>query len=272
MDTYYLFVDESGTMPVRDSDGPFVGAAVGSRSPITLSRDPRWNQQFLVNALTAAQASPWLCQVVPIEGYGEAVTRKYSQMNTMARARRLVTGRHEYFPDGGYSTGNLVWGHCLGQTIGPLLNAEVFRAPLTAVEIVFDRKTFTPGVRRMIVDTCREIPQRLREILNRNRDMAPEKMDLALANLQFTGQTVTVRWSDDPVTVAVHGGLRLAHWLAKHHLRHLRKPQRPSIHDLLAAAGWKDRITDVTEFVTMPLPEESLEAWRRDTGLPVPKA
>lgn len=272
MGTYYLYADESGTMPAKETDGPFVGAIVGARSPITLRRDPRWNQQLLIDAIKAADASPWLCEVVPAPGYGEAVSTKYSQMNTMARARRLVTGRHEYFPDGGFSPANLIWGHCLTQTISPLLVSEIFRAPVTAVEVVFDQKTLATGERSMFVDKCGDLPERLREILVRGRELAPAKMDLGLANLQFTRATLRIRWSDDPTVQGAEHGLRLAHWLAKHHLRHLRKPQRPSIHDLMAAAGWKDRVTDVTQFVTMPPPEESLAVWKRDTGLPVPEA
>jgi len=267
---FFIYADESGTMPLDDHDKPFVGAVVGAAHPILAGGDLMLSQQRLIGHLRTEQTTPSVCHVIPHAGFGELVRTKFSKMNTMARARRLVTRQHAYLPADGFSARNLIWGHCVTQAVGQILRAHVFTSPVSSLEIVLDEKTLAAGERDLFTDECRKIPERLLDALNRLRHFDPSKIDLALAHMRLTPATVKVRWSDDPTVSGAEHGLRLADRLAWHHRKHLLKPTKPSFHEVLAEAGWPGDVIDVTPLVTMPLHPEAIEEWKRDTGLPEP--
>ena len=270
MNTLYIYADECGGIPLDDSSEPFVGAAVSAIQPITGALALRFDVPLLVRHLARTSAAPFLAHVKPFPGYGAQVSAKFDKMDTMARARKLVTGVHEYLPSGGVAVRNNIWVHCVTQAVGQALVMHSFRGPIDRVVVTFDQKTLAPESRRMVIDKCREIPQRITESAAKFHALNPRQVESVLSNVQVAPDDMVIQWSDEPGTTGTEDGLHLADRLAWHYQKHLQSPTQPSFLDALAQAGHKDITYDVTQIMIRPIDRDSIETWKRDTGLPEP--
>jgi hypothetical protein len=272
VNTLYVYADECGTMPIDDHGDPFVGATVSALQPISGVRGLRFGRVQLLAQMTRNAATPFLAHVQPFSGYGQQMAAKFGKMDTMARARRLVRRTHEYLPRGGIAVRNMVWGHCVTQAVAQAFATYAFRAPISRLEVTFDQKTLAPENRRMVIDKCREIPQRARDSAEKFRALNERQVDDFLSNVQVAQSDVVIQWSDEPGAAGTEDGLLLADRLAWHYQKHLLRPTTPSFTELLAQAGHTGITIDVTPLLLAPIDRESIDKWKRDTGLPEPEA
>ncbi len=270
MNTLYIYAEECGTMPLDDSGQPFVGAAVAAPQPISGTLDLRFDVPRLIRYLAKNSASPFLAHVKPFPGYGAHVSAKFAKMDTMAKERRRVTGIHEYLPADGVAIRNNIWVHCVTQAAGQALARHAFRDPIDRVVLTFDQKSLAPESRRMVIDECRKIPQRIRETAAKYLPLKPYQVASVLGNVRVAPADMVIQWSDEPGAAGTEDGLHLADRLAWHYQKHLQKPTQPTFLDALEQAGHKDITYDVTPAVISPIDRESIEKWKRDTGLPEP--
>lgn len=247
-----IFGDESGTMPEDDGDRPFCVAALATVAQPPLVQARSGHRGDVLRACASVGCVPQVVYVRATPGYGRKLRAKTSKMSTMARASRLMTGSHEYFPDQGYSSRNMVWirsvALCVARAVMRVLNPDT----IEEVEVVLDRKTMTGRERALFTD----------RLSSQSRDIFRDS--------QKTYE-VQIRWSDDPDASPFQSGLFLAH----HVSRLARRALEAGTEEVLAqdlGLGQLEVFYDATHDVIAPLPRWSIEKWKKRTGLPEPSA
>jgi hypothetical protein len=274
LNTLYVYVDECGLPPLDDHDKPYVAAAASALQPVSDTRSLRFDVDLLLGHMARNHATAFLAHVSPFPGYGQRVAAKFGKMDTMAKARKLVTGVHEYLPAGGLRVRNTLYSHCISQAVGQALTKHAFRGAIERLVVTFDQMTLAPENRRMVIDECRKVPRRLADVAASYRTVDHrhvEQLEGLLNNLQITPTDIVIQWSDEPGAAGTADGLHLADRLAWHYRKHLEKPTNPtSFLDHLSGAGHTDITFDVTPVVVTPIDRDSIDRWERDTGLPEP--
>jgi len=264
----FLFCDESGTMPVRDRDGPFCAATIATtgRPPTLTKRSGHIGA--LAKAFSDLKCVPYVVFVRPRTGYGDMLSRKTSKMNTMARATRLMTGTNAYFPDYGHNMGNMVWIRCMALSLVNAVLRTGTPEAIRAVCVILDSKSMAEPSRQLFVDRVRSMAE----------DMSVPRAEVELGNrssvnlreqIRFRREDVSVSWSDEAPSPEFKDGLFLAHRLSG-----LAKAALESVKEAKLAQDLstlpKDLFYDATPDVVRPLSRAAVQRWKNRTGLPEP--
>jgi hypothetical protein len=270
MTTLSIFGDESGTLPLHEEDGAFVCATVATQGRPRRLEERSKNYRWLIEKLQQYSAHPFVAYIRPLPGYGLAVKSKLEKMDTMARSKKLLTGKHTYLPLGGIRFRNFVWMHCMLQAITQSFLSGLFRGSIDALEIVLDQKTLAPENRQLLIDLLRRSPALAQETLIRRLMLDADAVEGYLSNIKVDPSRISVSWSDDPGASGAQAGLQLAHYLAWHYRRDLEGLNKTHLEDELVNAGFRRFARDITEFVITPINRRSIENWKLATGLPEP--
>lgn len=264
----WIYGDESGTMPASDRDAPFVAALLVARNAIAevgrRSRSVNW----LVCTIRALELRPSIAYVKPRPGFAKTWAAKTDLMDTMARARRLVTGRHDYLPQAGIPRRNHVWIRATQQALLQSTLSSLFVGPVVEVTLVLDRKTMANETERFMRDRVDALIPLVKDQLLRLRSAHPKyaaQIDRYHENLQTT--CIKFEWGSPEK----QAGLWLSHHLARLTHRELMGQNKKSLFDALTRDGHRHFCRDVTDSLLRPVTDEAIERWKRDTGLPVPK-
>ncbi|MDE2059132.1 MAG: hypothetical protein KGL31_04470 [candidate division NC10 bacterium] len=255
-------------MPASDGDAPFVAALLVSRNTIAevgrRSRSVNW----LVCSIRALELRPSIAYVKPRPGFAKTWAAKTDLMDTMARARRLVTGRHDYLPQAGMPRRNHVWIRATQQALLQSTLSSLFVGPVVEVTLVLDRKTMADETERFMRDRVDALIPLVKDQLLRLRSAHPEhaaQIDGYYENLQAT--CIKFEWGSPEK----QAGLWLSHHLAWLTHRELMGQNKKSLFDALTLDGHRHFCRDVTDNLLQPITDEAIENWKRATGLPVPK-
>lgn len=272
MGILYVLGDESGNIPLSDSDKPFVTALVASRSEVRApelssesnrSRSVNW----IVKQIADKDLLPFIAYVKPSEGYEQAVSEKFDKMDTMARYRKLMTGTHDYLPTKGMRPRNLIWLIAMTQAIAEVTFTSIRANPVTEVRGVLHQRTLASQTEKMFRDGLGDVGPQIRQSLQKYRDRAPTVIDTYLANHKLDRRSVDLKWAsecDEPA-------LWIPHHLGRLALSALVDPSRKSVFQVLRNRGYKQSQIDLTPLITSPINDEAIDVWKRDTGLPEPK-
>ena len=275
MSTLYIFGDESGTMPLKDSDKPFVTATISildHRPELVKGSN---NNEKMVGILKNIEAIPSAMVVKPFPGYSKAIKLKYSKMNTMARATRLVTGANASYLDqktlaNGFKPRNMVWCQAMLTAIAYAVLNTVYNSAINTVRIILDQKTMRPSMRNFFKDMLiQQMGVGTKEYLLNFQHMNPSVIDLWKSRVRFSAESTFFSWSDENDDTKNEFGLRLADRLS----RKIYQSQISSdqeIETLLNLAGYSDCVVDLSRVVTQ-LSQRVIENFKRMTGLPEPK-
>jgi hypothetical protein len=262
-----IYGDEAGTMPVQDSDGPFLVAVVGilgrqlTEEMVSLHRKP------MIAALGSDEIIPMVSYVRPVPGFEIAFTAKLSKFNTMARYTRLQSGVNaEYMVKEGFRARNHVWIYCMIHAIGKVVLDALSRSPVTSVEVYLDQKTLPGPTRRFFEDQIREIRKSIDKTIGGLIGKDPNLGKRLALRSVYDKRSISVVWSnDEAASEAVHG-LCFAHNLARRVFGDLKS----QVGDSSLDTG--DRcIENLTQYLMSPIERESIEQWKSSTGLPEPE-
>jgi len=273
MSTLKIYGDEAGTMPLDDGGDVFTAACLSFRDEAPPLDRFRGTLDWLVEYVRACGAVPMVCFVRPRSGYGDAVKAKVSKTDTMARATRLLTGANaSYLPVRGIGDRNWVWTECMFQAIGCSIFAGLARWKIEAVNIVLDEKSFPSDYRTTIRTRLPLLRGLLEQQVKAFGSANPAAGQLMLRRFAFSDTDITLQWSDESGARSSSDGLRLADLLASSCRQALMKPEaRIAVPELMAAVG-EDYLIDVTDVLMRPVSAANIETWRRNTGLPEPRA
>jgi hypothetical protein len=271
----YIFGDESGTMPVNDSDKPFVAATIATvdNPPALIGGSD--NDEKMVEIFKNLNLVPFAAIVKPFPGYAKILKAKYNKIQVMARATRLVTGASVQYLDektltDGFDLRNTVWGYAMLQAIANAVLNTLFTSTIDAVQVILDSKTMTPSMRfffkEMIINRIGVgTRQFLRSFLPMNPSVVSEWGD----HVRFSAETTSFSWSDNSEEFEQQFGLRLADRFARK-IYQAQITRQPGIEAMLKNAGFEDFIVDISELVTR-LDQRVVDNFRRNTGLPEPR-
>ena len=189
-------------------------------------------------------------------------------IDTMARARRLVTGTHEYLPERGFARGNYIWVRTMQQALLQAILSSLAQGVVADIRLILDRKSLAAATERFMRDRVGAMLPFVQDQLAQMLVEYPAGAAQIAAyqnNLQANG--IVFEWGN-PESI---DGLWLAHRLALLSRRELHEQPETSLFDALARFGNRSAPIDVTDSVTGEISRAAIERWRRDTGLPVPR-
>ena len=265
--TLRIYADETGTMPVKDTDGIFLVTTVSTLGDHPDEDDVDFHRLELLRILKEKAYYPFVAYVRPISGYSSALSSRMSKMNTMARYTRLLTGSNsEYLTQDGFRTRNHIWTLAMVLGISRAIMNAVLRGPVAAVRIYLDQKTMAKPARRFFADQIRQIGPEIQNTLERLKEHHPESAKLYKERAMFDVRHITVRWSDDPECARARHGLLLPHHVGKNIWLELNAPDYDGASDALTTA-----VANITPIVIAPVSRDAIENWCRKTGLPEPR-
>jgi len=273
LSTLNIFADESGTMPINDNDKPFVAATVAFLGEPPDAINGSDDDEKLVDILKGSNGIPFAAIVRPFPGYGHILKSKYEKIITMARAKCLLNGSVVRYPDkDGINLHNEVWEFAMHRSImQAVINTVLESSSIDNIRIIFDQKTMTKNRRNCFDQIIHRIGTDLREYLETFRQTHSEKeVSFYKDCIQFSTQSISVHWSDEPNLVQNDFGLKLADRFAHKMYQQLEKKAQRGFDSILQNSGFRDFTVDITKSVIHPLNQNMIEAWKRETGLPEP--
>ena len=273
--TLYIFGDESGTMPINDTDKPFVAATVSVLGDPPVLIPGSEDDEKMAEIFANLNIVPFAAVVKPYPGYGKDLNEKYDKINVMARATRLITGASASYLDDrelreGFDLRNTVWAHAMVQAISNAVLSTLFTNPVEAVRVILDQKTMTPSMRQFFREVIvHRLGEGTKQFLRSFRPTNPAVVSAWEDRVQFSSKTTMFSWSDESDELQQQFGLRLADRFARKIYR-AQIAGRPGIVALLEAAGFENFVNDISGLVTR-LDERLVNNFKKKTGLPEPK-
>lgn len=275
MATLFIFGDESGTMPLSDSDKPFITATVSflDNPPVLIEGSD--NNEKLVEIVKGLNAIPSAMLVKPYPGYGKAIKTKYSKMQIMARATRLVTGANASYLDqktltNGFDPRNMIWCHAMLTAIGYAVLNTAFSSTINTVRIILDQKTMRPSMRTFFKEmVVQQMGTGTDEYLSTLHHMNSSVIDLWKSRVRFSAESTFLSWSDECDEFNNEFGLRLADRLSRK-IYQSQSTSDPGIETLLKDAGYTDWVVDLSRIITQ-FDQRVIDNFKKKTGLPEPK-
>lgn len=275
MATLYIFGDESGTMPIKDSDKPFVACTVAflGKLPDTIQSFDADNK--IADILKKTNGIPFAAVVNPFPGYHQNLMTKYNTIETMARAKCLLDGSNIQYPDrDGFNLSNEVWDSAMSQTIPhAVMHTVLGGCIIDDMRIIFDEKSMSKRRRNLFEQSIHKIGTYLKEYLETFEQKYPPNEVCVYKNcIRFSAESISVHWSNDANLLNCESGLKLVHRFAQKMYRQLVKEDQTGFEANLRNAGFKDVVLDITKLIIRPLNKNIIDDWKIDTGLPEPKA
>lgn len=271
MNTLWVYIDESGDIPLEDEDGPFVVASVSIFGNPPAIADKVGRVDWLVEKIQELQAIPFIVEIVPEAGFGQAIKSKMSKLDTMARATKLVTGNHKYISQYGFVPRNIIWCQCVVQSVANAMVKCINRGSVDKINIVVDEMALADGMRILLKDTIKKrLPMSLSNVLREAAELYVDKVRTFIANSRFE-KNIQLEFGRAESKEQTTDGLHLAHYLASLYRKQRAKNHALSIKLQLEKYGHQNFIKNQTNILIEPIASESINTWKRNTGLPEPR-
>ncbi len=259
-----VYCDEAGTMPLEDTDGPFVCAALGVTGQIPRPDEVVGRPEWILNQIERFSGFPHVSYVEPAKGYAVALKTAHGQLQRMAMITREQSGSNKAYvgPDG-IPLRNSIWTKAMLVAIGQMLIGPLARAPVESIRIILDQKTMTSELRALFRRNTSTMGEILRANIRVTAAPDPAVAQYFLNNMRFEQQDISLAWSDELDKEPI--GLKFAHYLASLSWKQL-KSQRPGILDPLRATSYGECVADITDIITAPPSEKNVDQWRKNTG------
>lgn len=259
-------------MPLDDNGDVFVTATVSILGDHPSINKPDGHPQWLIDQLKALQAIPFVAFIKPTPGYGDSIKQKLDKMNIMARMSRLMKGANsQYLTQEGIPLRNHIWNHCMILSIGlATFKGGIIREHIDKVDILLDQKTMKEPSRNLLKNVIQKAPRSLWEVLEQAKRLDPHQVNEFKSRLKFSQDTMSLAWSDEIDTPSSRGGLDLAHYLASHYRKGLKRSNNPPIKLLLSQSGFQSPDIDLTGTITSIDPR-AVREWEINTGLREPE-
>ncbi len=267
-----IYGDEAGTMPLDDNGDVFVTATVSILGDHPSINNPNGHLQWLIDQLKTLQAIPFVAFIKPIPGYGDRIKQKLGKINIMARMTRLMTGANsQYLTQEGIPLRNHIWNHCMSLSIAlATFNGGIIREHIDKVDILLDQKTMLDPSRNLFKNVVQKAPRTLWEVLEQAKRINPQQVNKFESRLKFSQDTISLAWTDEIDNSSSRGGLHLAHYLASHYHKGLKRSNNPAIKLLLSQSGFQNTDMELTDRITSIDPR-AIKDWEINTGLREPE-
>lgn len=272
MAVLYLYADESGTMPQRDTDAPFVTATVSFFGDQPDLMHVTRHRSEIISRLFSLNAIPFVAFVKPFPGYEDSINLKLSKINIMARVTRLLTRANtQYLDEHGIGLRNYIWIYAMQQAIGNTVGVAMRKDSIDALQILMDQKTLPVPTRTLFTEQVLAKSEQVRDVLARLKTLSPNRISLYENNIRFTRNSTSLHWSDEMEVLDKDSRLKLSDKLARIAYRNIRDGHLDELTESLAKAGFPDSVMNLTEIIMSPLKSRLVAAWERTTGLKEPR-
>jgi hypothetical protein len=273
MATFYIFADESGTMPINDTDKPFVAATIAFQGQPPKAISGSDSDDKIIAIFKKLDAKPFATIVKPFPRYAQMLSSKYSKMKTMAMAKCLLDGRTiQYMDKDDINLHNEIWHHAMLQSIMHTVLGSVFDSkPIDKIKFIFDEKTMRSERRDFFHHIITHIGTPLRQYLDTfKHKYSNEIISSVQEKIQFTHTSISIYWSDQSIATHYKFGLKLADRFARKVYQDLNN-QKPEFYALLQKEGFEKIVEDITNAIVRPLSKNLINRWQKETGLPEPQ-
>lgn len=139
------------------------------------------------------------------------------------------------------------------------------------ISIVVDEMALADGTRMLIEDTInKRLPDSLSEVFREAEKLYGDKVRTFMANSRFE-ENIQLEFGRAESEEQATDGLHLAHYLASLYRKQRAKKRKLTIKLQLEEYGHQNFIKNITNILTDPIATESINRWKRNTGLPEPR-
>jgi hypothetical protein len=254
-----VFVDESGTMPTRDTAPPFVVAAIAIHGPFLKTDVVAEDVENVVNHIRSAGAVICATLVSPFAGFTEQHAAKIKLMNSLGRKRLALDGANaRYFSNRGLNPRNMVWMNAVGGAVGYGVARFVAESEVTEVDVYVDRKTLKPTDAALMERSIERIPRLVASLAVPAMQAGFRRQGLMLS--QGGRSTVArLRWSNSRASHTERPGLILADALAYQIREHALTSKLEDLANRLGFLAADGFVRDVTDMLIQPVSPIAVE-------------
>lgn len=271
MNTLWVYIDESGDIPLEDEDGPFVVASVSIFGNFPAISNRVGRVDWIVEKIQEYQAIPFIVEIIPETGFSQAIKLKMSKLDTMARATKIVEGHHKYISQYGFVPRNIIWCQCIVQSVANAMVKCINIGNVEKINIVVDEMALADGTRILIEDVIKErLPISLSKVLREEAALYGNKVRTFMRNSRFE-ENIQLEFGRAESEEQHTDGLYLAHYLASLYRKQRAKKHKLTIKLQLEKYGHQNFIKNYTNILIGSIADESINKWERNTGLPEPR-
>ena len=271
MSTIILFGDESGTMPASKKEGPFVAAFISTQNCEIDKLKIDCHKTRLLNSIKSNNFVPIINFVYPGDDYEEIYKRRMEKFEIMARYSKLMTNNtHLLLTNFGIPDRNYIWIQGMGISIGHSFLKMLSNNEIEKIRIYIDQKSMVKKNREFFEHNISEIPQRIFNVLKKNKSIFPNYVKNIQSNLKFSQEDIEIFWNDNDKFQKYKNGFLVVHHLAKFSKDILKKDGIEKLNEVFENEGFTNSLYDITKFLIAPLDKNAIERWKRSTGLPEP--
>lgn len=270
MNKLLIFGDESGTMPVKDSDDIFVTSSISVFNSYPSFDNKNFHREWVINFIKEKHMFPAISYVLPRKGYSKNLKDKYDKINIMARMTRLMTGANkQYLTKDCIPLRNHIWLFCTLQSINNTIINSLIKNKIFEINVFLDQKSLAYASKNLFIRMLQRKLKLYKKSLLKFKDQHPEFIKILIDRFIDASNSIYLFWSNEENTKNAKGGLLLAHYLASYYKKDFNKHK--TIQNLLKQYGFKNADNDVTDLLLIPPNQQALDTWQRNTGLKPPK-
>jgi len=272
MSIIYIYGDESGTMPIKDNDPPFVVCTISTTIDIPEFRETHRHINWIIERINEFTASPHWIYVQPKNGYEKALQKRYYQMHLMSRITRLMTGANKsYISSRGINLRNYIWIRSMILAIGQTIISKVIKTKVTDLYIILDDKSLSNEDIILFKKIVSEIITTTYDILSLIECLSPDIIKVWKENVEISEENIHINWRSNLKNAKHNGGLILADYLSHYFLRMLIHNRLSQLIEMLKFEGVSFSIQDITDDIIKPIDPRTTKKWEKETGLKEPE-
>jgi hypothetical protein len=254
-----VFVDESGVMPARDTDPPFVVVAITLLGTFQATDIVAEDVDNVVSHIKSADAIVCATLVSPFPGFTDQLAAKITMMNGLGRRRLALDGANaRYFSKRGLNPRNTVWMNAVSGAVGYGVARILAESEVKKVDVYVDRKTLKPTDAALMERSIERIPRLVASLAVPAMQAGFRRQGLMVS--QGGRSTVArLRWSNSRASHTEKPGLLLADALAYQIREHALTSKLEDLANRLGFLAADGFVRDVTNMLIQPVSPIAVE-------------
>jgi len=269
MSKLLIFLDESGTMPIKIETEIFLAAGIGVFDDYPIYEKREGHKVWLVNQLKRHNAIPYISYLNPDEKFKISLQNKLDEIDKLGTQSLTRNGNNKkYFSAYGLERRNLIWIHTVDNCILQIiLRAATFK-PVHELVIYVDQKSLSDTSLNFIKYLIKHILDGMTYTFTRGSGVGQDFDKQILSNLNLNPDHIRLIWSNEIESLPASCGLELVHYLGYHFSKDFNTQSRKSsIMNLLSSAGFLSFSGEINSFWLRDIDEKTIRDWERNTGL-----
>lgn len=265
----FIFIDESGTMPLNKEKDIFVAAGFSTFNDYPIFKEKKGKKTWLIGQLIKHSAIPFISYIEPDDEYLIKVKQRFDQIEEMAKVTLGTTGNNKkYFPTDGLKRRNMIYINTINNCIGQIILNSTIKDRIDEITIYLDQKTLKKTSLNLFNNQIKRELKIMNSSIDKIHDIPESLKDFIKSRLNWNENEVRIFWSNQPESFSAEYGLELAHYLCHLFFKEYKKKESPnSLYNMLIKAGYTNFLSKTNSLLTKELNGKTIQDWEKNTGL-----